>query len=373
MRIAQLLYSGLGGHGSVAFSLINADKDHEWTPIMGFLGIEPLSEDYEKNCKEKGIDYTYFPAVSGNPWKMWPMIYQWLDEKRPEAVILHSPTAILPCLWYSRGSKVPLVIVEHESNVLKRSVDWLFSSFVQVFADSVVLLTSDYKLEMQQTLGFIFQNRKNYIIPNGIDTMLFCPHYHRLNEDNDKNVVRLGMAARFIESKRQDILVEMMLELIMNKPDVKWELSLPGSGVNFSKILHAVKKNRLEKNIAMPGQLRENSLAEWYKTLDMYIHASEAETMSTALMQAMSTGLPIIASNIPGVKNMIGNSEEYGLCVSNDQKSFAREVDKLNSDFDKRYKMGINARKKALDLYSNLNMFKSYNKLVSKNAKKRSK
>ncbi|HHD63369.1 MAG TPA: glycosyltransferase family 1 protein [Desulfobulbaceae bacterium] len=368
MRITQILYSGLGGHGSVAFSLLDADEKTQWDPFMGFLGIEPLSEDYVQKCHEKKIAFRYFSAVSGKPWMTWLAIYQWLEEVRPEAVILHSPTALLPCLWYTRRFTVPLVVVEHEPNALKRSVDWGVSRLVQLFADSVVLLTPDYQKEMKQRLGSFFQFRKNHVIPNGIDTQLFCPSAYSFDSNlNKKRVIRMGMAARFTETKRQDVLVEMMVELNKKMPEVEWKLSLAGQGVNWNTIAELIRDKELQSCIELPGMLDPQALSAWLQSLDIYLHASEGETLSTSLLQAMATGLPIVASDVPGIRNLVGGDNACGLLVSSQSpQEFADSVLKLFKDDALRDTIGKQGHDMVLSKYSQEKMFNAYDRLLQK-------
>ena len=71
MKVLQLLYAGLGGHGSVAFSLISADVDRIWKSMLGFVGVEPLLATYDILCTNYGIDFKYFSAIAHRPWRNW--------------------------------------------------------------------------------------------------------------------------------------------------------------------------------------------------------------------------------------------------------------------------------------------------------------
>ncbi|MBK6382062.1 MAG: hypothetical protein IPF69_01110 [Chitinophagaceae bacterium] len=51
MKVMQVLYSGLGGHGSVVTSMINADKEKKWEHCLLFYGIEELLTAYTDFCK----------------------------------------------------------------------------------------------------------------------------------------------------------------------------------------------------------------------------------------------------------------------------------------------------------------------------------
>ena len=66
-----------------------------------------------------------------------------------------------------------------------------------------------------------------------------------------------------------------------------------------------VEENKLDANIHFHGLLDEDEIKKLLTKLDVYIHASFAETMCTSVMQAMSCGLPIIGSDIPGINDIV--------------------------------------------------------------------
>jgi hypothetical protein len=59
LNVLQILYSGLGGHGNVAFSLIEGDESCKWSNQLCFFGIEELLPAYDKICTEKEIPQVY--------------------------------------------------------------------------------------------------------------------------------------------------------------------------------------------------------------------------------------------------------------------------------------------------------------------------
>jgi glycosyltransferase involved in cell wall biosynthesis len=362
-RVCQILYSGLGGHGSVAFSLIDADANGEWQPVMGFFGIEPLLPAYAQACVAGGIPFEYFPACSGKSWRAWPRIFRWLRRCRPQAIVLHSVTALLPCFIYARLRGAPLVVVEHQSNGLKTRFDWLFSYLSMVLAGSVVVLTPAYAVELRKRLGLFYRARKVRIIPNGIDTARFAPASRPVKEHG---VTRLGMAARFTSSKRQDMLVEMMAVLREREPSFGWRLSLAGDGDVWEKIRRTVLADGLEACVSLPGQLDEAELIEWYKSLDIYLHASKGETLSTAILQAMASGLPIVASDVPGIRSLVGGESACGILVADQSpEGFADAVLRLVEEPATATNFAENSRRIAVSSYGHERMFSEYNRLIA--------
>ena len=60
------------------------------------------------------------------------------------------------------------------------------------------------------------------------------------------------------------------------------------------------------------------------KYINVYIHATDVETLSISILQAMSAGLPILASDVDGISNLLYQEARFGSCVANDEGSFAK-------------------------------------------------
>ena len=362
--MAQILYSGMGGHGSVAFSLIDADSNANWQPLMGFFGIEPLSPAYAEKCRRRGIPFEYFPALPGKSWRAWPQIFRWLAAARPDEIILHSVTALLPCLLFARKGKTRVVVVEHQPNALKSPSEWVFSRAAMLLADRVIVLTHDYDQEMRKRLGLFYRAKKVQIIPNGIDTSRFGSINHSPNQSGS---IRLGMAARFTGTKRQDVLVEMFEELRRREPQIDWRLSLAGDGVNREHIKRITQAKGLSEYVNFPGRLNEEALIEWYNALNIYLHASEGETLSTSLLQAMASALPIVASNVSGISNLVSGVTTCGVLVEGQSShGFADSVIRLIKEPNFAAALGASARRLVEQSYGHNQMFAMYMSLFDK-------
>ncbi len=362
MKVAQILYSGLGGHGSVAFSIVAADTAHEWRHVLGFVGIEPLVPAYREACVARRIDYATFHAQPGRPWREWARIYRWLRKSRPDAVILHSPPSLLPALLYTLATGARPIVVEHQPNALKRRSDWLFGAAAMVCAKFVVTLTPAYRSELRRGLGRWFREAKTVTIPNGIDTSKFRP---RDRTGIAGREVRLGMAARFTPAKRQGVLIEALVELRRVRPDIEWRLGLAGDGETWRDIAARISAEGLEAHVMLPGNLDEDALADWLRSLDIYLHASDGETLSTSMLQAMACQLPIVGSDAPGVCELVVGQPPCGTLAKNeDPGSFARAVVALVDDPSKAFAFASAGRQRCVADFSNDRMYASYRKLV---------
>lgn len=97
---------------------------------------------------------------------------------------------------------------------------------------------------------------------------------------------------------------------------------------------------------------------------DIYVFPSLQEGLPVALMEAMACGLPCVASNIRGNKDLIQDGVGGFLCEPLDDVSFADSIDKLLSDKDMRKKMGAANRKIIVD-YSSENVTADMKKIYS--------
>ncbi|WP_296908755.1 hypothetical protein, partial [Polaromonas sp.] len=109
--MTQVLYSGLGGHASVAFSLLAGDIEGQWQPALLFVGIEPLAPGYRQLCELLELPFECIQSRQGQPWCTWPAIYLALRRQRPDVVVLHSVSSLLPVALYCFTHRKRLVDV----------------------------------------------------------------------------------------------------------------------------------------------------------------------------------------------------------------------------------------------------------------------
>lgn len=356
--VVNVVYTGSGGLGNVAMSMLSAEGTQPVRWGLAFIGDMPLAEEYRRFCTAMRVEYAVFRQRHRRPYGAWLALVRWLDRLQPRAIVCHSITAVLPCWWHARRYGVPLVAVEHTSNQVKSRTERAGSRLAMAVADRVVLLTNEYRHELKAAHGLLFRDRKVRIIPNGIDVERFRPASRPPLALLP--LVRLGMAARFSFSKRQDLLVEMLEQLQMIARDVRFELHLAGDGAELERVRARAKRSTVAAQVHFAGLLDEAEVAEWLRSLDLYVHASEGETLSTSLLQAMATGLPIVASAIPGITNLLSASGTLGCTCENTPDAFARTVIALVASPREALQLGQLSRSRAIERYSHHAMLAAY-------------
>lgn len=358
MRVAQITYSGFGGLGSVVFSLIEGDKNHKNEWMVGFIGDQPLDSSYPGRCEENGVKYQVFRSTPGKPYRAWFKLIRWLGEVKPQMVICHSPNSILACRIYALFHRAGVILVEHTANHVKSKSQRAASMLGILISDKIVVLTEEYREEVREIYGPLYRSKKVEIIPNGIDSNIYTPASS--NSLSSTGVLRFGMAGRYTVTKRQDLLIRVMERLIELRPGLRVELSLAGDGGEIDRVKKQAFDSTAALNIHFEGLLTEREVAPWLRGLDLYVHATDGETLSTSLLQAMATRLPIIASDVSGVTNLLGKEGEYGICLPNNAEAFANGILHLIDNPQLMVSLGLRARSRVLDCYSNDKMFEKY-------------
>ena len=101
---------------------------------------------------------------------------------------------------------------------------------------------------------------------------------------------------------------------------------------------------------------------------DVFVFPSKCEGLGLALMEAMATGLPTVATNVGGIPELIEN-EKDGLLSEVDPNDIAEKMLRLNNK-DLRSNYGTSARKKIWDIYSSSKMTENYICLFQKELSK---
>jgi len=357
-KVTQILYSGLGGPGSVFFSLVEAEKQIG-TDIKHhalFFGIEPLIEDYKDRCNSLGVAFNYIRKGKGFDIKSQYFVYKALKKIAPDVVILHSPQNIFACYLYKKlKPKCKLLVVEHQANALKSKKLWWLSWCVLKLADGLVYLSDIYKFEVEKRFPNLVKKANCKVIPNGINLGVF----HPIRGERQFNFT-LGMASRLTPNKDHITLVNALSLLKHKSYFNSLKLCIAGNGTETDRIKQSISSLGLADNVKMLGLLGEDDLAEFYRGLDIYVQASYGETMSTSIMQAQATGLPIIASDVKGINSIIEHNKNGLLYKLENALDLAEKIDALVMNEDLRSNLAAKSLQYAYENLSAVKMWRKY-------------
>ena len=89
MQVSHLLYSGLGGHGNVFFSLHEAEKNTNTKFNAIFYGIEEVRGEYKSRCERNNIPFIGVTKKRGFDLLFFYKIYKAIQKQKPDLIFLH--------------------------------------------------------------------------------------------------------------------------------------------------------------------------------------------------------------------------------------------------------------------------------------------
>ncbi|HEV7781557.1 MAG TPA: glycosyltransferase family 4 protein [Chitinophagaceae bacterium] len=361
--IQHYLYSGLGGHGSVFFSLVGADNEPAFEYRAFFCGIEELREEYRNNCLRLNIPFTYLKKKRGLHLGAYFTVFRAFRKNRPDVIFLHGVGySIIPALWYKiTRPRTRLLVRDTQAHHLKSKMEWFWMFWCLLIAKRLVVLTEASANGIKNKFGWWAPSRKLVTISNGLDIEKYKPGNSRRNEGK----FIIGMQSRLQPIKDHPTLLKAFKMIKDQLTGISVTLYIAGDGETMPAIKALVRELGIEKDVKLYGMLNEQELLSFMQSLDIYVHATFGETLSNSIMQAMASGLPVVASDVWGVNNMVQHAKNGFLYPSENAAELASWLKELLTNAALRKESGSNARKFAEDHYSNKVMFESYKKLYS--------
>ncbi|WP_288507208.1 glycosyltransferase [uncultured Treponema sp.] len=158
-------------------------------------------------------------------------------------------------------------------------------------------------------------------------------------------------------------LLEVARKVVEKKSNVKF--SLVGDGEFYDLCKNYIKENNLEKNIYLAGW--QTNPGEFYAKADIFVCFSIYEAFGLMFLEAGCFHLPICATNVEGIPEVVIDGETGLLCNPNDENAMANNILKLCDEKQLRHKMGEASYKRATEVFSVENMVKKYNSIYNAN------
>lgn len=305
-NVAKSLATGLAAqHYNV--QVLTSDIPHaptESTPNN--LGVRRL----------KAFEFAHTPFALGFAWALW-------RTPKNSIVHLHLAQAFYPeWVWLVcklRG--VPYVVHFHLDLQPSGPLGAIFMIYKKTVLRLVIRQATKVAVFLPEQQAFINKtygrdNQDIVVIPNGVGEEYFVPPRTYKN-----GATKLLFVGRLAAQKRVDRLIGAMAQL----PNA--HLTIVGDGDQRNALQRQAKDL---KNVTFVGYKDATETREFYKNADVLIVPSDREGMSLVTLEAMASALPIVASDAPGLSELLRG---VGVLVQNPvPQTFAIAVKKLIAD-----------------------------------------
>jgi glycosyltransferase involved in cell wall biosynthesis len=156
----------------------------------------------------------------------------------------------------------------------------------------------------------------------------------------------IGCIGRLSEQKAQSDLVEAIALVKPKYPEIK--LLLVGDGELRSQLEQQIKRLQLSKNVSLLGE--RDDIADLLSVFDVYAMSSRWEGVGRALTEAMYAGLPVVATAVNGVTELVTDEETGILVPPASSPHLAAAIDRLVCDRRLAKLLGAEARRRVADL-----------------------
>ncbi len=294
-----------------------------------------------------------------------------IRHERPHIVHTHTSKAGILGRWAAYICRVPIIVHTPHGHVFwgyfgalkTRLFIWLEKA-TALFTDALVMLTPQ---ERKDHIKFrIAPARKFTVIHSGIDLGRFSAEEKDEEEAKqalgiDPATTVIGTVGRLTAVKGQEGLIRAAAELI--RLDTDLDLVLLGEGELRDELEELARRLGIAERVHFLGWRPD--VARIMAVCDIFCLPSLNEGMGKVLVEAMATGLPIIASNIGGIKDIVRTGENGLLVPVGDVAAWGEAIACLCRDPERRRLMGEVGRQMA-PFYSSEEMIKKIDQLYRK-------
>jgi len=199
-----------------------------------------------------------------------------------------------------------------------------------------------------QALGVGIDPRQVHFLPNGVDTDRFRPQRVRTGALRTRFGVApetplVGFVGRLSVEKGPDLFLRMALAVRAQHPPA--EFILVGEGTMLKQLQTFAKRFGIADAVHFAGN--QADMPAVFNELDVVVSSSLSEAMPLAVMEAMASGLPVVACKVGGIPDLVAHGVTGWLVDESDYETLATRVVDLLEDAELRLAAGRAARERA--------------------------
>jgi glycosyltransferase involved in cell wall biosynthesis len=313
MKIMQVIDNlGIGGAAKVQVIFGRAAAANHLDLIQVSFGSgqdEPLKVEFEKAA----IPVAYFPAPSLFDLGRIIRFTRFVQNTRPDIMQTHlTYQNIIGCIA-GKIARTPVVCTLHSVRIKDEYYHpvrfWLEVFCLKYLAHRVIAVGESVKEAYIPHLG----KKEILVVPNPINPQITIStgHQQALKRSLFPGECRIAIAVgRLAAPKAYPDLIQAFATVFKKHPDVR--LLIVGGGELHDEIQAIIDANQLNDLIQLQGECE--NVAELLAVSDVFVSASHWEGLPISLLEAMATGLPVVATRVGDIPRVVHS--ETGILVS---------------------------------------------------------
>lgn len=316
--------------GEIKERYYNPENFFDEIHLISFCDVDMEAEKIQVVA---GKAVLFIHPVGGSPKvrfiKYFKKIYKLLVEICPDVIRAYDPSLRgALAVFFGRKLRIPVVVSIHSEFDRQRKFDKrallqlrrILENYAIKNADTVICVTeyvAKYALRHKAKNTVVIYNSVS--LDKFMNSEIKNSGNNQINTGENKIILSVG---RLEGPKRHDILIRAIKNNNLN-------LVIIGDGALKRELINLTSRLGIESKIDFMGFLPNEDLYSYYFSCDIFAIATDFEGFCTPVIEAMAAGKPIVASDIPAIREVIGGA---GILVNNSEYAFYQAFKLLTSD-----------------------------------------
>jgi glycosyltransferase involved in cell wall biosynthesis len=360
--IARLNVGGPAIHTILLTSALNDDA-YESVLLCG--SVDEGEKDMSYLAEEKGVK----PLIIGglgrkldlmDDIRAFRQIYRYIKDFKPD--IVHTHTAKAGALGRAAAvmAGVPVRIHTFHGHIFDgyfgRLKTWVFLSIertLALFTRYIIVVSEAQKRDISGKYK-IAGEKKVRAISLGLELSKFagggCHSGIRERFGISAGAIVVSIAGRLVPIKNHKMFLDAAKRLVASAPGLDVKFLVVGDGEQRPALERCSSESGLGDRVVFCGW--QEDMCELYSGSDIIALTSLNEGTPVAVIEAMASGKPVVATDVGGVRDVVEDGVTGYLVASGDASGFSQKLMELASDKDKRESFGRAGRASVMSRYS---------------------
>lgn len=364
IRVLQLgSPTGLYGAERWILALVNnINKINIQIIVAAILDDPNLSADICKEAEKIGVSTKIFKAYGKINWSAVRQLREYIIEANIDILHTHGYKTDIIGILAVRGTHCKIMTTPHgwsKNAGFKLKIYEVMDRFAFCFFDAIVPLSEEIYNDLKHSPCL---KNKLQLILNGVDIADIA----NVNDIADEvmswkahGCFVIGYIGQLIYRKGLDVLLKALSKIDLKK----WRLAIIGDGPEELNLMKLVQDLGLEHQVKFFG-FRKDRIS-FLRGFDIFVLPSRLEGVPRCVMEAMAANVPVIASDIPGCRDLILQNHTGLLFKPDDVDELRRAISNLIIDNDLGSRLATNAKMMVENNWSASAMANRYHKLYN--------
>lgn len=274
-----------------------------------------IEEEFRASARRHDLSYFSLRAPRGRPLGAAFRLARYVGNTGIEVIHAHLPEAMIVAAAVKvLRPRVRVIITKHNAEPYMKKLLWRVINYVSGLLASRIVCVSEGVREFDERYAY---PRKLEVIYNGIDTRRFAPGPGGVREELGIGADRavIGVVGRLAPQKGHRYLLEALRRILDR--GIEATLLIVGHGEEEASIRGNIAELELEHYVRMVSY--RDDIEVLYNSLDLFCLPSLWEGFGLVLAEAMACGVPVVATRITGVTEVVAEDEGFLVDPGNSQ------------------------------------------------------